>query len=395
MNDTNQNFWNNINSATPVQNVTPTPMPATGVNVVPQVTPAPVQPVTPTPVQTANVTPVTPAPVQEVAINPFSDPVTPISVSTTAPSAPVTPTVSAAPATEEVKPVTPVQEPVPAAPAAEEVTLSPTNTDNQEITVISTKKSVVSNVILIIIIGLLIAFVFNMDTVIEYYERYMETGSLTKPEEIPTDNLTNGYILIDDNSSSIRVENIRFYNFRKSDNTVLTFSFESGAKYETPSNLGIYIELYNYNKELLYKGLFDTKKVIEKDVVRTYSITLDNDVYSDVQFALVKQYTEEEKNSTSKMTCSAVENNINRSITYNFKNNGLASYDVKETGDTFTIEKRLEDVKDKFNATMENGELKYTVNLESELNDYKPLYEKDTTMIIIKNKEVLKKWTCE
>lgn len=395
MNDTNQNFGNNINSATPVQNVTPTPMPATGVNVVPQVTPAPVQPVTPTPVQTANVTPVTPAPVQEVAINPFSDPVTPISVSTTAPSAPVTPTVSAAPATEEVKPVTPVQEPVPAAPAAEEVTLSPTNTDNQEITVISTKKSVVSNVILIIIIGLLIAFVFNMDTVIEYYERYMETGSLTKPEEIPTDNLTNGYILIDDNSSSIRVENIRFYNFRKSDNTVLTFSFESGAKYETPSNLGIYIELYNYNKELLYKGLFDTKKVIEKDVVRTYSITLDNDVYSDVQFALVKQYTEEEKNSTSKMTCSAVENNINRSITYNFKNNGLASYDVKETGDTFTIEKRLEDVKDKFNATMENGELKYTVNLESELNDYKPLYEKDTTMIIIKNKEVLKKWTCE
>ena len=45
MNDTNQNFGNNINSATPVQNVTPTPMPATGVNVVPQVTPAPVQPV--------------------------------------------------------------------------------------------------------------------------------------------------------------------------------------------------------------------------------------------------------------------------------------------------------------------------------------------------------------
>ena len=386
MNDNNQNWGNNVNNAAPIQNVTPTPMPSNGVNVAPQVMPAPTQSIPATPMQEVTPTPVGAMPNVEVTPTPIN----------TVPTAP-TQVAPAAPQSVPTPSVTP--QPVNNGPVAEEVTLSPTNNSAENVTVISTKKSSVSNVILIIIIGLLVLFVFNMDKVIEYYELYMETGSLTKPDDTPTDNLANGYILIDE-SSSIKVENIRFYNFRKAGDTTLTFSYVSGSKYQTPSSLGIYIEVYNYNKDLLYKELFDTKNEIEKDTVRTYSITLNNDVYSDAQFALVKKYTDEEANTTSTLVCKTEENQLKYTITYTFKNNGLASYDVlvtnaSENQSTLKIETEYDKVKDLTNATLANGELKYTINLENDLGEYKPLYVKDTTKTTIKNKEELKKWTCE
>ena len=365
----------------PVQPVTPAPV---------QSAPAVPTPVQSTPVQSAPVAPTPVTPVQSVTPTPVNVPVQPVTPTpvqpTVTPAAPVAPTQPVAPA--EVTPNAPVQEEVP---------VESTANGEENVTVVSTKKSRVSNIILIIIIGILIAFVFNMDTIIEYYELYMETGSLTKPDDTPTDNLANGYILIDDNSSSIKVDNIRFYNFRKTGDTTLSFHYNALAKYETPATLGIYIEVYNYEKELLYKELFDTQKMIEKDTVRTYSITLDANVYADARFALVKQYTDEEKNATSTLVCKTEENNLKRSITYNFKNNGLSSYDVSITkvSEDASLDSEYESVKDKFNATLENDELKYTVDLGTEIEGYRPLYVKDTTKVIIKNKEELKKWTCE
>ena len=43
----------------------------------------------------------------------------------------------------------------------------------------------------------------------------------------------------------------------------------------------------------------------------------------------------------------------------------------------------------------ENNVLKYTIDLDNTYENFSPLYTKDTTKIIIKNKEELKKWNCE
>ena len=48
-------------------------------------------------------------------------------------------------------------------------------------------------------------------------------------------------------------------------------------------------------------------------------------------------------------------------------------------------------IQSEYNDTL----LKYNIDLNNEVKDFKPLYKKDTIITIVKNKEKLKKWKCE
>lgn len=282
-------------------------------------------------------------------------------------------------------------------------------TGNEEITVVNTEKKRTSSIVMIILVAILIAFVFNIDKVIEYYDNYMSTGSLTsKNTNETTNNLVNGYILIGDSISSIEIDKIKFYNFKKKeDESSIIFNYESSSKYDNPSTLNIYIEFYNSEKEIIYKELFNVGSGIEKDVVRTMSLNVPSEVLQNAQYALVKKYTNSEMNSTQTLTCKYNANEdeqvLNYNIVYSFKNNELVSYIVNKQilnySEDSSSYKRLNleynMVSQKINAVFEAGNLNYTVNLEENINDFTPLYEKGTLITIIKNKEKLKEWVCE
>ena len=358
-NGTNQNNINNSvvtntnvtpipMQAQPTQNVTPTPMPA-----------QPGQTVTPTPMPAQGVVNPNPTNLNTNPVNPNTTPTV------------VPPNI-------------------------------PPSSANQEVTVINTNKSKSSNLILYILLILMVLFVLNIDTIIKYYDNYVNTGSLKgNTTENNTDNLVEGYVLINDSTGSIKLDSINFYNFRKSGDINLTFNYVSSLDYNNVSILDMYVEIYNSNKELLYKELFNLNNGIEKDSVRVYTIALDNYVYTNAYYALIKKYTEEEKNTKSSITCTLDNDDALYKIVYNFENNGLVNYsvnkDLKSDNDAYKTEldNEYNSVSNYFTATYENNNLNYIVDLKNYNKEFNPLYELGTVSKVIEVKEELKKWNCE
>lgn len=296
--------------------------------------------------------------------------------------------------------------PMPEMPAMPEV--APMEAAPMEEQVISTHKKKTSNLIMYILVIILILFVVFIDPIKEFItDKIIDF----KPNNTNTsENLISGFLKLEEKSGYIKVNNIKYYNVKKSNETNIILNYEP---YKNSSNIekeGIYIELYNADKEILSKTLFNPSK-IEKEVVRTFTFEVTNDVYTDAFYALVKTYTDEELKSTKTLTCKYTVNNDNITLnyvnTYEFINNSLTKYNVNKTfsykEDNTESNKYKNELKNEylnindFNIKSEYNDtsLKYSIDLSNEIKDFRPLYKKDTIITIVKNKEELKKWKCE
>ncbi len=296
--------------------------------------------------------------------------------------------------------------PMPEMPAMPEV--APMEAAPMEEQVISTHKKKTSNLIMYILVIILILFVVFIDPIKEFItDKIIDF----KPNNTNTsENLISGFLKLEEKSGYIKVNNIKYYNVKKSNETNIILNYEP---YKNSSNIekeGIYIELYNADKEILSKTLFNPSK-IEKEVVRTFTFEVTNDVYTDAFYALVKTYTDEELKSTKTLTCKYTVNNDNITLnyvnTYEFINNSLTKYNVNKTfsykEDNTESNKYKNELKNEylnindFNIKSEYSDtsLKYSIDLSNEIKDFRPLYKKDTIITIVKNKEELKKWKCE
>lgn len=260
-------------------------------------------------------------------------------------------------------------------------------------------KNKTGNAILVVFLILMILFVFNIDFVIKIVDQYKASRNPGSEVNKTTNNLTDGFILIDDNTSSIKLKDIKFYNFRKSIGKGVTFSYEVLANYSDASSLEIYVEIYNPEKELLYKELFDPKQKIEKDTVRSYIMDVDDIIFNNAFYALVKIYTESEKKTVASLTCTLDDGKYTYKNEYSFLANGLSEYKVtkasKKANDN-ALQNEYNELKSSVsNATLEKNTLKYSIDLNKEYNDYVTIYEKDATLKFIKEKETLKEWKCE
>ena len=358
-----------------------------------QATPVPVQnpaPVQATPMPAQNTTPVVATPVQTNGTDsPFF---TPESVQPDTQVSPELPPIA------PVAPAAPVAAPTPSAP--ETPTVPPTEgTTAPGLEVIQTApKRKTSNFIIILFLVLLILFVFNIDTVITIYDQYKNAGNPQNPINKNTNNLTDGYIKINENASSIKLKDIKFYNFRQTQGKGITFSYEVLAKIDDAKALEIYIELYNSEKEIIYKELYNPSQKLEKDTVRTYIMDVDKEIYDVTFYALVKVYTEQEKNDIKTLACSKEDKKYIYKNKYTFTNNGLTSYDVEKTSkieDDANIKKEYESLLDVNNATYDDHVLRYTVDLSKDNGELIIPYEKDTAMIWVKNNLTSKEWNCE
>lgn len=225
-------------------------------------------------------------------------------------------------------------------------------------------------------------------------------------------NLVDGYIKIGEPSSYINLKDIKFYNFRKNDSgKYISFNYLSSVKYSDIKDEEIYLELYDSNKEILYKELFDNESVIDKDSVSTYKININESEYNNVSYALVKIYSDSEKKSTTKLVCTYKVNNefinLEYTNTYEFTNNSLTKYSVnkgyEKLQDNAIILSTQEEIKKeymnitKYNITSKYNDvsLEYSIDLSNYPKDFNPLYEKDTIITTVKNKEKLKGWECK
>lgn len=307
--------------------------------------------------------------------------------------------------------VAPTMQPTPATPMPEMPAMpevAPMEAAPMEEQVISTHKKKTSNLIMYILVIILILFVVFIDPIKEFITDKIIDFKPNNPNT--SENLISGFLKLEEKSGYIKVNNIKYYNVKKSNETNIILNYEP---YKNSSNIekeGIYIELYNADKEILSKTLFNPSK-IEKNVVRTFTFEVTNDVYTDAFYALVKTYTDEELKSTKTLTCKYTVNNDNITLnyvnTYEFINNSLTKYNVNKTfsykEDNTESNKYKNELKNEylnindFNIKSEYNDtsLKYSIDLSNEIKDFRPLYKKDTIITIVKNKEELKKWKCE
>ncbi len=281
----------------------------------------------------------------------------------------------------------------------------------QEVTVVNTaKKHSSSNLFLIILALGLVLFVWKIDEVIAYVQDNIIAKNPTSPGDTTTDNTVEGFVKIDDGVSDTVIKEIRFYNFKKQTDNKLLINFTSTKNYPKANELGIYIEIYNSNKELLSKHKF-TRESIGNSEVGSTILDLGEDVNKYAYYAKVVIYTEEELKSTSTLTCTYSEANENYLLEYNtkysFTNNELKSYDVtkkievinnnKATNNAISIITKEKDDVSKFEiaTTYDNNVLTYSINLDNVNEGYIPYYSKGTTPTIININESAKKWICE
>ena len=284
------------------------------------------------------------------------------------------------PANPEPVEVSP-QSDIPAAPPVSEVSTTPV-VDNQpeEITVVNNdQRSKGGGIVLVILIVILAVFVWNIDNILNLYNQYFNKSPVQRRNNEPQNNLLDGYILIGD-ESSVETDDTKFYNFKKSTG-VVTFTYMASKRIDDTSALGITIELYNPNKEVIAKEVFDVSGGLDKDVVKTYTMTFDTDLQSSVYYARLRKYTDADKSSTQSLTCTNSTTNkngsvVNSSITYVFLNNELISYSVTKTYKAPETEEGTENIivsplETEYNnlpaslkATLISNKLSYTVNLE-------------------------------
>lgn len=277
--------------------------------------------------------------------------------------------------------------------------------------VINTEKKTTSNILFFVIIIFLGLCIFFIDDIMRIFNENITPYINKNTNNNKSGNLVDGYMKIEESSYMI-IENVKFYNFKKSSDTILIMNYVSDKSVNKPEELEIFIEIYTSDKELLYKELFNPGAKLEKDAIKQYSMNVANDVYQGAFYALIKVYTKEEKESTSVLTCTysttaSDDFKLTYTIKYNFINNGLVSYEVDKsytsTAENETVLRFKEEIKNEYLSINDynivsnytDTSLKYNINLSALPEGFSPLYKKDLTPKIVGYKESLKKWTCK
>lgn len=283
----------------------------------------------------------------------------------------------------------------------------------EQVIIETVKKKEKSNVPFIIVLVVIVFLaIYYMEDIIDFVDNTINNKNPSSVIETDDNNLVEGYILIDDNTGNIKVNSLKFYNFKKnSEELSIILNYVSSEKITNIKDEKIYIEFYNSNKEVLYKEVFEFDGILYANEIKTHSVKLNSDVFSDASYALVKTYNDSELNKEEKLVCEFKENteeyNVLYKNTYTFRNELLVGYEVykmyetiqdstKETKYKKEIESEYKYIKENnIENTYENNTLTYKVDLQTDLNGFIPLYEKNTSITSIKNKDILKKWECE
>lgn len=278
----------------------------------------------------------------------------------------------------------------------------------------ATKNSSGILIVVFLIIGIFIFILPFIDSYIQKID-FTNNGGININNDKNL-NLYNGLIQIG-KESYMTVSNIKFYNFIKKSNNIINFNYISNKKIANTSNLDIFIELYNNKEDLIYRVKFNNLDKIEKSVVKSYDLTVTEDVFRNSNFSKVTIIDEEILRNSEETLLSCISSKtdskvkLSYEVNYYFKLNSLVRYDVsknilysgEEENEVFS--KYKEDLNSEYNLILEaNAEnvtkeeltLSYTIDfntfdLESE---YTPLFPELTLESTLKNTLSNQGWVC-
>ena len=269
---------------------------------------------------------------------------------------------------------------------------------------INTSKKQNSNTPFFIVLFLIIICVLFSDKIINFVTN--GESNIGKNNTVSS-NLVNGYIKINDKDNYMTSNNIKFYNFRISTDSIL-LNYMPSKNITNISKLNIYIELYNSNEELIDIIKFTPEEELEDGIISVYTVKLDNYISKNAYYAKINTRTEITNNT---LTCTKVINNDNMTMTYkdtfNFDFSDLKTYSIDNTIEykvkTIEVNKYIEDIKNiknnldtySINSNYEENSISYAIDLNTVKDTYKPLYNISTNYYYIKNDLTNKGWTCK
>ncbi len=223
-----------------------------------------------------------------------------------------------------------------------------------------------------------------------------------------------GMLEIGKEEGNITVNNIKFYNFIKRSNNILTLVYLPEDEIKNVNDLNIYIELYNSNKTVIYRTMFTSEGTLERKLQKTYTLTLPSEIYKESVYA--KATILESKNLTDLtdiLVCTKSDTdgvvNYTYKVTYNFSKNGLSNYIVENTISAISGEDIPSDYENTNKKEAElvtsmgvedlvydESSIKYKVNLiNSKVSEVKKDYTLGTTKKSVKLEEETNNWSCK
>ena len=154
--------------------------------------------------------------------------------------------------------------------------------------VIVTNKKSSSNIVIFIIIIAIGVFIYYLNDVLAYFNQNFSPVVENETKENGSENLVGGYIKIDTTNSYIKLKGIRFYNVKKLNSKNISISYVSDKNYTSSVPLNILIQVFNSNKEKIYEEIFNVSGSIESNVVRQYKLSLEENIYNNAVYLLVK-----------------------------------------------------------------------------------------------------------
>lgn len=269
---------------------------------------------------------------------------------------------------------------------------------------INTSKKQSSNTPFFIVLFLIIICVLFSDKIINF----VTNGELNiGKNNTVSSNLINGYIKINDKDNYMTSNNIKFYNFRTSTDSIL-LNYMPSQNISNVNKLNIYIELYTSNEELIDIIKFIPEEELEDGIISVYTIKLDNYISKNAYYAKINTRNEITNNT---LICNKVINNENMTMTYtntfNFDFYDLKTYLIDNTIEykikTLEVDKYIEDIKNiktnldtyNINSNYEENSISYAIDLSTIIDTYKPIYNINTNYYYIKNDLTNKGWICK
>lgn len=271
------------------------------------------------------------------------------------------------------------------------------------------------NKVMFLVIGVLILFVLLLPVLLKIFSPSSTARYSSDVSEIEESKTVDGMLLVGQEDGSITVRKIQFYNFQKRNGNTIKFNYLPESQIEASSLKEIYIELYNSKKTIIYRERFNINNKLERKILSTYTMNVNEKIYSDSYYAKVTIITNDDfsiKDST--LTCTKSDKTkdyiIDSTIVYNISTNGLSSYSVnrqsailnnEETDESLVSTKSLFDDEAKEMTDMEIDDLvysdysiSYSIDLIND-NLSKPLYNLGDTSWQIKLTSELNGFRCE
>lgn len=265
------------------------------------------------------------------------------------------------------------------------------------------------------IILLLIVFAMFLPTITSFVSKNSMFTYNRVVEDITSVHTVDGMLEIGKDEGSITVKKIKFYNSSKKRRNEIQIVYLPETGIKNVKDLNIYIELYNSNKNIIYRTSFDVNN-LERKVQGNYTMSVDEKIYSEAVYAKVTIIKDEEFNkSKDTLVCTNDYEDgiygVEEKVIYNFSDKGLITYEVSrevkingddDNSDKYAklFEKEAKELSETnaSNVDYDNDFISYSIDLrkfDSGKSGYDKLYDLGNVKRQVKLSEEAKNWSCK